>query len=299
MKIIYIPSEITDEESEKILNFARERADVLELIRYANFKLDEKIIEEVNAEWLDFVKTMDKERREKFENDSEFRESLLEDLELEEDEVFEYFDTILKQDLSIISEEDELADYDNYLDEDVDLDELEELDFMDYYSVDDFEDVDIEEEETRILSALKEEGLVPVTATLEDLDELDEYVGDVDAIETYEEGENDILGNIAYSSERSDYLETVFSRVSPVSYGPIFEISRFNLETAILDLAEQLDLSLFKFPLKFDGFEFEDPVFALEGRPILSICSHENFAVMHLTDEEYEDFKALDVKHEI
>jgi len=57
--------------------------------------------------------------------------------------------------------------------------------------------------------------------------------------------------------------------------------------------------TLFHYPFFIENIPFEDLTFYKNERVLLGTCSHENFAYMHLEDEEYRELLKLNIFDDI
>jgi hypothetical protein len=101
-----------------------------------------------------------------------------------------------------------------------------------------------------------------------------------------------------FNARTADFLYTRFTRVTPVTKGPAFEMCYFILGDIFRDLMSNIS-KLFVYPHQIEGTEFEDLTFYKEERTILAICAHEHFAYMNLEDDEYDEFEKLNILHEV
>lgn len=107
-----------------------------------------------------------------------------------------------------------------------------------------------------------------------------------------------------YDKNIDDYKNRINSLLS----GEIDAISYFNdlLEQEI-ELYNTLDYNelllnmntLFHYPFFIENIPFEDLTFYKNERVLLATCSHENFAYMHLEDEEYRELLKLNIFDDI
>lgn len=89
-----------------------------------------------------------------------------------------------------------------------------------------------------------------------------------------------------------DFIELDYTNDTPVTSGPEFEMAYFKIGDIFQQLKSMLP-SLLKFPYKIIDKCYEDLTFYNDSRVIMAICSHENFAYLNLTDEEYKNIKDL------
>ncbi|MCB2358747.1 hypothetical protein [Clostridium estertheticum] len=97
-----------------------------------------------------------------------------------------------------------------------------------------------------------------------------------------------------FNARTADFLYTKFTRVTPVSRGPAFEMCYFILGDIFRKLMSNMS-KLFVYPHQIEGTEFDDLTFYKEERTILAICAHEHFAYMNLENDEYEELKRLNI----
>lgn len=91
-----------------------------------------------------------------------------------------------------------------------------------------------------------------------------------------------------------DFIEVNYTNDTPVTSGPEFEMVYFKIGDTFQQLKTRLP-SLFKFPYKIIDKCYEDLAFYNGSRVIMAICSHEKFAYLNLTDEEYNNIKELGI----
>lgn len=111
-----------------------------------------------------------------------------------------------------------------------------------------------------------------------------------------------VLGSVDLQNRKhkSDYTKVLdctyvkYTRRTPVTAGPIFEICYFQLGDTFKDLILKMD-KLFEYHHYIEDTEFEDLTFYNKDRIILATCSHEGFAYMNLEDEEYEELLELSI----
>ncbi|MBZ9634042.1 hypothetical protein [Clostridium sp. FP1] len=101
-----------------------------------------------------------------------------------------------------------------------------------------------------------------------------------------------------FNAKTADFLYTKFTRVTPVSRGPAFEMCYFIIGDTFRKIMSNMS-KLFVYPHQIEATEFEDLTFYKEERIILAICAHEHFAYMNLEDEEYEELAKLNILHEV
>ncbi|MBZ9624779.1 hypothetical protein G9F71_018180 [Clostridium sp. FP2] len=99
-----------------------------------------------------------------------------------------------------------------------------------------------------------------------------------------------------FNAKTADFLYTKFTRMTPASRGPLFEMCYFIIGDVFRNLMSTMS-KLFVYPHQIEGTEFEDLTFYKEERIILAICAHEGFAYMNLEDDEYEEFSKLNILH--
>ena len=93
------------------------------------------------------------------------------------------------------------------------------------------------------------------------------------------------------------YLYTRYTRISPVTRGPVFEICYFDLN--LFDKELFLLKHLFAYPTYINDVAFEDITFYGDNRVVLAICAHEQYAYLKLKEEEYKSFCTLKILHEV
>lgn len=101
-----------------------------------------------------------------------------------------------------------------------------------------------------------------------------------------------------FNGKTADFLYTKFTRLSPASKGPLFEMCYFLIGDIFRKLISNMS-KLFAYPHEIEGTEFEDLTFYKDERIILAICAHEDSAYMDLEDDEYEEFVKLNILDEI
>ncbi len=112
----------------------------------------------------------------------------------------------------------------------------------------------------------------------------------------YEEFQNEKYEH--FNAKTADFLYTKFTRVTPATKGPLFEMCYFIIGDIFKKLMSNMS-KLFVFPYQIGDTEFEDLTFYKEERIILAICAHEHFAYMNLEDDEYEEFAKLNILHQV
>ena len=94
-----------------------------------------------------------------------------------------------------------------------------------------------------------------------------------------------------------DYLYTRYTRISPMTRGPVLELCYFDIN--LFDLEQIIQRRLFAYPIYLNRTAFEDIVFYGEGRIILATCAHKHLACMKLKKQEYIKFCELNICHNI
>ncbi|SDH43350.1 hypothetical protein [Desulfosporosinus hippei] len=97
-----------------------------------------------------------------------------------------------------------------------------------------------------------------------------------------------------YKRTSTDFLYVKYTRRTPVTRGPVFEMCFFMVGETYRKLLLNMN-KLFEYPYQIEGGEFEDLTFYKEERLLLAICSHERYAYMNLEDDEYQEFLKLDI----
>lgn len=100
-----------------------------------------------------------------------------------------------------------------------------------------------------------------------------------------------------FTTNNSAYLYTRYTRISPVTRGPIFEVCYFDLtlfEKELIYLKK-----LFAYPTYINDVAFEDITFYGDNRIVLAICAHEQYAYLMLKEEEYRNFCDLNILHKV
>lgn len=101
-----------------------------------------------------------------------------------------------------------------------------------------------------------------------------------------------------YITMGDDFLYTKFTRRTPVTRGPVFEMCFFIIGETYGKLLSSMN-KLYEYPYQIEGYEFEDLTFYQGEWPVLAICSHEQFAYLDLEDDEYLEFAKLDILHNV
>lgn len=91
-----------------------------------------------------------------------------------------------------------------------------------------------------------------------------------------------------------DFIAAHYRNDTPVTRSSDFEIVYFKIGGTFQRLKSRLP-SLFKFPYKMIDRCYEDLTFYNGSRVIMAICSHEKFAYLNLTNEEYKVIKDLGI----
>jgi hypothetical protein len=96
---------------------------------------------------------------------------------------------------------------------------------------------------------------------------------------------------------REAYLGNKFSFISHCSMGGgVFKAYEFEIISPMVSYLLNAR-SLFKY-YSFDGIDkLENPALYSENKLILSVCTHEHTAALHLTDEQYNDFKKIGIPY--
>jgi hypothetical protein len=105
------------------------------------------------------------------------------------------------------------------------------------------------------------------------------------------------LEYVRYNGKASDFLYAKFTRYTPVTVGPVFEMCYFSLGETYEKILSGIH-ELFEYPIIIDNEQFEDLAFYSDDRVVLALCSHERFSLLNLFDEEYKEFSELDILHE-
>lgn len=101
-----------------------------------------------------------------------------------------------------------------------------------------------------------------------------------------------------YQGSCTDFLYLKYTRNTPVTSGPVFEMCFFMIGDTYNNLLSNMK-KLFEYPYKIEGSEFEDLTFYKGERSVLAICSHEHFALMDLEENEYKEFEKLRIPFEL
>ncbi len=101
-----------------------------------------------------------------------------------------------------------------------------------------------------------------------------------------------------FTTSSSEFIKSEFTRVTPVTQNPVFEMSYFKIGEIYNNIVCNMK-ELFDYPYKINGVEFEDLTFYKEDINILSICSHERFAHIKLDEDAFEQFKKLEIEYHI
>lgn len=70
----------------------------------------------------------------------------------------------------------------------------------------------------------------------------------------------------------------------------------FEINDALKQCFYKMD-NLFTYVELIDDFSMDDPVFYKDNKKFLSICTHEQFATLDISEEEYEEFSLLQIPH--
>ena len=108
--------------------------------------------------------------------------------------------------------------------------------------------------------------------------------------------------------EVRSYIEDNFSKyklterkvtcITPCTVGGEKVMYFFEIEDAIKHQFYEME-DLFSHVIKNEtaALYLDDPVFYKENDIILTICSHESYATLYLTESQYEDFRSLEIPH--
>ncbi len=110
--------------------------------------------------------------------------------------------------------------------------------------------------------------------------------------------ETQIVRDQPFFSTFPEYLGKWYTWHTGVTTGTIHEMSFFKPSDAIKAMIESMQ-SLFDVNCRIDGFAFEDPVFYQEGKPLLSICSHEDCAVLSADGDMPEELQKFGLAYDV
>lgn len=94
------------------------------------------------------------------------------------------------------------------------------------------------------------------------------------------------------SSNIVGYIKSKFTRITPMTRGPVQEIVFLSKETVQEQIITNLD-GLYEYPYEIKGFDFENLTFYDEGNHLLAVCSHENMAYMELSQNQYQELENM------
>lgn len=267
MITVRIDTKVRNEALKKLMDFGASLSDSFTLSRYYEGDLPEEIRQKVDGEYEEIMREEDRQSRQRFKEDEEYRKDMLAAFGTEE-KVYAYFDEVLEESLNLYEFDEE--PFEDFEEED---EELFEEDF-DITGL--FEDGELTEEDFLVVS---EEEL--------EEDEEDEEFEDIDY---------DTLRVGPYETDRKDYLESWYTRQSYVTLCPLFEMTRFSMGDTLAEVSSKMK-HLFSFPILLDETAFEDLAFHRGDRVLMAVCSHERFCHLDLTEEEYDRFKNLNIPH--
>jgi len=97
-----------------------------------------------------------------------------------------------------------------------------------------------------------------------------------------------------FNGTTSDFLCIKYTRNTPVTRGPVFEICYFEIGYIANKLISKMN-KLFEYPHQIGSVQFEDLTFYKGETVVLGICPHEPFAYMNLEDDEYQELIEMGV----
>lgn len=86
--------------------------------------------------------------------------------------------------------------------------------------------------------------------------------------------------------------------MSHCTIGGLYKVYDFKLTSSMISYLMNLG-DLFNFYIFDNKDTLEDPAFYSDNRLILSVCTHERTSTLFLSEEQYDNFKTLDVPYNI
>lgn len=109
--------------------------------------------------------------------------------------------------------------------------------------------------------------------------------------------------NVAISRQDNIILKKVFLpkeafigarfTLSHCTIGGLYKVYYFNIHSSLIGYLLN-DNELFKF-YSFEDIELENPAFYFDETCVLSVCTHERTISLHLSKEQYDIFKSLEI----
>ncbi|ABX41716.1 hypothetical protein [Lachnoclostridium phytofermentans] len=100
-----------------------------------------------------------------------------------------------------------------------------------------------------------------------------------------------------FTSQSDEFIKTKYTRVTPVTRNPVFEMCFFKLGQISSSITNKLK-KLYDFPYMIDGIGYEDITFYKNDAIILEVCSHERYANLSLDEKDVEVFKELGITYD-
>lgn len=94
-----------------------------------------------------------------------------------------------------------------------------------------------------------------------------------------------------------EYLGKWYTHISPVTLGPLFEVTYYRIGGRI----ESLILGMQSIDEYYDDghFRYEDLAFYYDGKPVLEICSHEQEAFLPYDQKTHEELEWMGIEYTI
>lgn len=100
-----------------------------------------------------------------------------------------------------------------------------------------------------------------------------------------------------FTSQSDEFIKTKYTRVTPVTLNPVFEMCFFKLGQISSSIINKMK-ELYDFPYMIDGIGYENITFYKNDVIILAVCSHERFAYLNLNEKDFDAFKELGITYE-
>lgn len=120
---------------------------------------------------------------------------------------------------------------------------------------------------------------------------------DIEMVDMLENKKNLCEERAPYTNMPSDFLYHNFTRSSSVTRGPVFEMFYYNIDETFDKLRISIK-TLFEYPYYINDFPLEDMCFYKDKFKKIAVCSHEGYAFMELSDDEYNEFLELKIEHD-
>jgi hypothetical protein len=120
---------------------------------------------------------------------------------------------------------------------------------------------------------------------------------DLSALEEFQYDSFSEESDKRFTSQSVEFIKTKYTRVTPVTMNPVFEMCFFKLGQISLSITNKMK-NLYDFPYMIDGIGYEDITFYKNDVIILAVCSHERFAYLSLNKKDFEAFKELGITYE-